>query len=186
MAYLTAFDTDFMFFSTFPIWRQNLNFWKRSFYLYWAALLCLLACSAFLVFLTDDTELLWAFTISVFEEIHATCNYFTFLAASHYLINFFPCYMKIYFRRVNTATTTLAFAASETTLSLRTLWPMPFQNWLGFWMQNSKLNLFWPIPCPEWLSPVYLYKQKVGGFGTWANFMLGHDIMYMGATEASH
>lgn len=156
-----------MFFSTFPIWRQNLNFWKRSFYLYWAALLCLLACSAFLVFLTDDIELLWAFTISVFEEIHATCNYFTLLAASHHLINFFPCYMKIYFRRVNTATTTLAFAASETTLSLRTLWPVSCQNWLGFWMQNSKLIFFWPIPCPEWLPPVYLYKLHAESKGFW-------------------
>lgn len=147
-----------MFFSTFPIWRQNLNIWKRSFYLYWAALLCLSACSAFLVFLTADTQLLWAFTISVFEELHATCNNFTLLAASHHLINFFPRYMKNCFGRVNTATTILAFAAPETTLILRTLWTGSCQNLLGFWMQNSEFNSCWPVPCPELFPPVYLHK----------------------------
>lgn len=156
MAYLIVFDTDFMFFSTFPIWRQNI--WKMSFHLYWAALLCLLACSAFLVFLTDDIQFLWAFTISIFEELQATHNYFTLLAASHHLINFLSRYMKIYFGRLNIATTTLAFAAPETTLSVRTLGPPSCQSWLGFWMQNSEHNSCWPVPCPELLPPENLYK----------------------------
>lgn len=174
-----------MFFSTLPIWRQILNIWKRSFYLYWVASVCLSACSAFLVFLTDDIQLLWAFTISVFEELHATfCNYFTLLPASHHLINFFPCYMKNCFGRVNTATTTLAFAAPETTVILRTLWPVSCQNWLGFWMQNSELNSCWPVPCPELFPPVYLYKLRpesrifwhLGKFhvGPWHNLHRGN------------
>lgn len=88
--------------------------------------------------------------------------------------------MKIYFGRVNTAKTTLAFAAPEKTLSLRKLWPVSCQNWPGLWMQNSELNSCWPVPCPELLPPVVIctsYTQKVGVFGTWANFMLGHDII---------
>lgn len=179
-------STFVMFFSTFPIWRQNCNIWKRFFYLYWAALLCLSACSAFLVFLTADTQLLWAFTISVFEESHATCNNFTLLAVSHHLINLFPHYMKNRFERVNSATTILAFAAPETTLILRTLWPESCQNLLGFWMQNSEFNSCQPVPCPELFPPVYLYKlhPESRGFGTWANFTLDHDIIYTEATVA--
>lgn len=177
MAYLTVFDTDFMFFFTLPICRQNLN---RSFNLYWAALLCLSACSAFLVFLTDDIQLLWAFTITAFEELHATYNSFTLLAASHHLINFFPCCMKIYFGRVHTATTTLAFATPETTLSLRTLWPVLCQNWLGFWMQNSELNSCWSLLSPELLPPVSVKatprKQvflALGQISCWARWAHG-------------
>lgn len=164
-----------MVFSTFPICRQNLNIWKDFFYLYWAVLLCLSACSTFLVFLTDDIQLLWLTTILHF-----------WLPLTIWLISFLTIWRSTL--EVHTASATLTLAAPETTPRLRTLWPVLCQNWLWFWMQNPELNSCWPVLCPEMLPPVYLYKLHPESrfFGTWANFMLGHDIIYMGATEASH
>lgn len=110
-----------MFFSTFPIWRQSLNFLKDVFLLQLSSFTLLVSLLNFFGISDRCHAIALSHYFSVFEELHATCKYFSLLAESHHFIHCFPCSMKTYFRKLNTATTALDFTAPETTLSLSTL-----------------------------------------------------------------
>lgn len=105
---------------------------------------CFFTSTELLYFACQPAQLFWYFwqmpcncsELLLQQFWRITCHLqvlYTFGCLSHFIIVFLH-FMNIYFRKLNTATTTLAITAPKATLGLTTLWSLSHHGWLALLM----------------------------------------------------